>query len=98
MTHPHRTPEIPVEHTPVNGEVLDLLRKKIDAALQNNSLSKTDRTLLEIQQLFVVYLSFDHAKVMTMWAVFRPFAWGAGIFAAALITMAASGRISIIVK
>lgn len=46
-----------------NGEVLDTLEEKITLALQSSQLRKADRTMLEIQQLFVIYLKSDHKKI-----------------------------------
>lgn len=46
-----------------NGDILDILENKIEAVLKDQNLRKTDRTLLEIQQLFVTYLKSDHKKI-----------------------------------
>lgn len=46
-----------------NGEILDALEKKINLALQNKRLTEKERTLLDIVQLFVLFLQDDHKKM-----------------------------------
>ena len=81
-----------------NGDILDQLGEKIETLLANKKIKGTDRTHLEIQQLFLVYLKDDHKKVTTMWAVYKPMAWGISIAAATFIGLLASGRITILLK
>ena len=81
-----------------NIEVLDLLEHKVNTALANKRIKAADKTLLEMQQLFILYLREDHKKVIAMWAVFRPMAWTMGIAAATLITLFVSGKVQILIK
>jgi len=46
-----------------NGAVLETLGTKIEIALKDPKLRKTDRAILEIQQLFILYLKSDHEKL-----------------------------------
>jgi hypothetical protein len=79
-----------------NGQVLSLLEKKITDRLAQKRLPKGRREDLEIQQLFVLYLREDHRKVNIMWSYFQPLAWAGAIIVTALITMAATGKISMV--
>lgn len=81
-----------------DGEILAQIRKKVDILLTNKRLSPTTRAMLEIEQLLVAYLENDHPKVQAMWATYKPAVWAAGIMAAALLTLLATGRVSIIIK
>jgi len=46
-----------------NGEILKTLKDKIALALDDTRLRKADRVILEIQQLFIIYLQNDHEKI-----------------------------------
>ena len=81
-----------------NGEVLEMLEKKIANRLENPKLRKCDRENLEIQQLFCLYLKNDHTKIRIMWTYFQPLAWAGGIIVTAILTMAATGRFEIILR
>ena len=81
-----------------NSEVLDLLEQKVKNMLEVKRLKASDRMLLEIQQLFVLYLREDHRKVATMWATFQPMAWVMGIAFATLIGLFVSGKFQIFLK
>lgn len=80
---------------PTNGEVLDLLQEKINMALKAKRLRQTDRTMLEIMQLFVIYMADDHPKTQTMWQVFRPAIWIGSAAILSFIGLVVSGRVSI---
>lgn len=81
-----------------SGEVLELLEAKIQTLLSGRRLKASDRTLLEIQQLFVLYLREDHNKVATMWTVFKPMAWVTSVALVTLISLVAAGKIEIILR
>lgn len=81
-----------------SGEVLNLLEEKITMALKAKRLRASERTLLEIQQLFVIYMQDDHPKTQAMWQVFRPAVWVGSAFIISFIGLIASGRVEIIIK
>lgn len=81
-----------------NGEILDILKSRIESELGRKRLSATNKTQLEILQLFVTYLEEDHARVATMWATFKPMAWAMSIAAVTFIGMLVSGRVEFIIK
>lgn len=83
---------------PANGEILDLLEKKIEDGLKAKRLSKSERLSLEVQQLFVLYMKDDHPKTQTMWQVFKPAMWTALVFVTSFIGLIASGRVEIIIR
>lgn len=83
---------------PANGEVLNLLQKKIEDGLRVKRLSKSERLSLEVQQLFVLYMLDDHPKTQTMWQVFKPAMWTASIFLVSFIGLIATGRVEIIIR
>lgn len=83
---------------PANGEVLTLLQEKIVTALQRKRINASDRAMLEIMQLFVIYMVDDHPKTQMMWQVFRPAIWAGSIFLISFIGMIASGRVQIFIK
>ena len=76
------------------SEVLEVLSDRIEARLKKR-LSPSAKEQTEILQLFLIYLSQDHKKVETMWAVFRPMAWVMGIAAATVVTLLFSGRVQL---
>ncbi len=81
-----------------NGEILEILKNRINSELGRKRISATNKTQLEVLQLFVTYLEDDHAKVSTMWSVFRPMAWGMSVAAVTAIGMIVSGKVEIIIK
>ena len=83
---------------PQNGEILDELKRRIDEALENKRLKKNDRMMLEIQQLFVIYIMNDHPKVIRMWNTYIPMVWVFSIAAATFIGLMVSGRVSIVLR
>lgn len=83
---------------PTNGEVLDLLKEKIGAALKVERISHSDRAMLEIMQLFVIYMVDDHPKTQAMWQVFRPAMWVGSAAIISLIGVVVSGRVSIVIN
>jgi hypothetical protein len=78
-----------------NGEVLDLLEEKIAAALKVRRIKASDKTMLEVMQLFVIYMKDDHPKTQTMWIVFRPAVWIGTAFILSFIGAIASGNVTI---
>lgn len=83
---------------PSNGEILDLLQKKIEDGLKVKRISRTERLSLEVQQLFVLYMQDDHPKTQAMWRVFQPALWAAGVILTSFIGLAVSGKIEIIIR
>lgn len=83
---------------PTNGEVLDLLKEKIGAALKVKRISRSDKAMLEIMQLFVIYMVDDHPKTQAMWQVFRPAMWVGSAAIISLIGVVVSGRVSIVIN
>ena len=81
-----------------NGDILDILKERISSELNKKRISSANKTQLEVLQLFVTYLEDDHAKVATMWTVFKPMAWGMSIASVTFIGMLVSGKIQILIK
>ncbi len=86
-----------------NDKIMQDLGKKLDGLIndENASLEKLVRGLLEVtktQQPYLLQALADHNRVMTMWRTYKPAIWAAGIFAATVIGLLASGKLSIIVK
>lgn len=81
-----------------HGEILNTLQERIVTAKKKKRLPQTDAVMLDVMELLVIYIQEDHAKVSTMWSVFRPMAWAMGIFITAVIAGAASGKIEIIIR
>lgn len=81
-----------------NGEILEILQSRIEGELKKKRISATNKAQLEILQLFVTYLEEDHRKVATMWATFKPMAWGVSVAMVTFIGMLVSGRVQFIIK
>ena len=80
----------------MNGEILSELGKRIDAVLKRKNLSEVDKTMLEVQQLILVYLKEDHPKVTTMWAWFKPMTFVLIAFTTAFVGALVTGKVSIV--
>lgn len=78
-----------------DGQILQVLKTRIENELRKKKISANARAQYELLQLFVIYLEDDHRKVEIMWTTYKPFMWGAVIFATAFIGAFATGRISI---
>jgi hypothetical protein len=81
-----------------NGEALQLTKEKIDQALKTKRMPNTERLQLEVLQLIVFYLMNDHPRVMVMWRTYKPAVAAAGIVAATLLTLLASGKLTIMFR
>ena len=55
----------------ITGKLLQEQRTKIDNVIDQNNLSKTNRTLLEGQRLIIKFIEEDHYKVTDMYKDFQ---------------------------
>lgn len=66
-----------------NGDVLDKLQEKLEKLLNKKKLPPSDRAVIEVMQLLVIFLSDDHEKVAEIYPTFKILRW-AGIVLASL--------------
>lgn len=70
--------------------------EQIEEALKRSSRMRyADRLMLESQRDILVFLSDDHRKTKMMYAWFRPMAYMVLIVVSAVLTMAATGKITV---
>lgn len=58
------------EDTGISNDVLEKAQRDINDLLQKGGLDKTDRTQLEVQSYFLMFLINDHKKINKMYPFF----------------------------
>src|SRR5512139_245405 len=51
----------------ISDNILRQAQETVDEALRNPNISKSDRAVLEVQNLFLMFLKNDHRKVVVMY-------------------------------
>jgi hypothetical protein len=69
----------------------------IRAALQDKAMDTEAKInlMLRTQEINLMVVLTDHSKVLTMWGVFKPMAWGGLIAVTGIIGLAIAGHISV---
>lgn len=70
----------------MDGDILALMEKTIDSALQTPRLNSTDRAMLGTMRLMIAYFrrwEEDHKKVEAMWPAYKIGVWAAIVLAGA---------------